>query len=104
MRGHPSESSLDRGPYGPYGTVVSRTQKKGAEEARSQLPSLLADAEKGTVTISTRHGRGIAAIVPLKELRAGGQRSLMALAGSGKGLWSSDSTGTLRKLRDEWKR
>jgi len=48
----------------------------GAEEARKQLP----------------------------DLRASGQRSLMALAGSGKGLWGADSTGTLRKLRDEWKR
>jgi hypothetical protein len=42
--------------------------------------------------------------VPLKDLRAGGQRSLMSLAGTGKGLLGRDSAGTLRTLRGEWKR
>ena len=30
------------------------------------------------------------------------QRSLVALAGSGKGLWGKDSSKTLRALRNEW--
>ncbi len=30
------------------------------------------------------------------------QRSLVALAGSGKGLWGKDSSKTLRGLRNEW--
>jgi hypothetical protein len=32
------------------------------------------------------------------------QKSLLALAGSGRGLWGRDSRKTLRKLRDEWDR
>jgi antitoxin (DNA-binding transcriptional repressor) of toxin-antitoxin stability system len=78
---------------------------KGVEEARSQLPTLLMEAEKGRYTVITRHGRAVAAIVPIDA--AGGearQKSLLALAGSGKGLWGKDSGGTLRKLRDEWSR
>jgi len=66
---------------------------------------LLAEAEKGRSTIVTRHGRAIAAIVPLQQapLRAQ-QKSLLSLAGAGKGLWGANSTKTLRRLRDEWDR
>jgi prevent-host-death family protein len=84
---------------------MSRKQSKGVEDARSQLPTLLAEAERGRSTIITRHGRPIAAIVPVG--RAAGQSrqlSLLGLAGSGKGLWGKDSAKTLRKLRDEWDR
>jgi prevent-host-death family protein len=84
---------------------MSRSHRKGVEEARNQLPALLAEAEKGRVTIITRHGRSVAAIVPVA--RATGeprQRSLVGLAGSGKGLWGKDSTKALRRLRDEWSR
>ncbi len=80
-------------------------QKKGVEEARSQLPRLLTSAEKGEVTIITRHGRPVAALVPMAVY--GGalrQRSLLPLAGSGFGLWGKDSAETLRQLRDEWNR
>ncbi|HEY3076580.1 MAG TPA: hypothetical protein VGJ74_15515 [Burkholderiales bacterium] len=69
------------------------------------MPGLLADAQKGRCTIVTRHGRAIAAIVPVE--RASGmarQKPLSALAGSGKGLWGKDSAKTLRRLRDEWNR
>lgn len=84
---------------------MTRSSRKGVQDARSQLPALLAEAEKGRSTIITRHGRSIAAIVPVErvtgELR---QKSLVALAGSGKGLWGRHSTGTLRRLREEWDR
>ena len=84
---------------------MSRPNRRGVEDARNQLPALLAEAERGRSTIITRHGRSIAAIVPVE--RAGGesrQKSLMGLAGSGKGLWGKDSARTLRRLRDEWQR
>ncbi len=84
---------------------MSRSNRKGVENARKQLPALLAEAERGRSTIVTRHGRAIAAIVPVE--RAGSrprQKPLTALAGSGKGLWGKDSARTLRKLRDEWDR
>ncbi len=84
---------------------MSRPNRKGVEDARSQLPALLAEAERGRSTIITRHGRAIAAIVPV-ERTAGAprQKSLLGLAGSGKGLWGRNSAKTLRKLRDEWER
>lgn len=79
--------------------------RKGAEEARSQLPDLLEAAEKGRSTIITRHGRPVAALVPLDQFDASGnQQSLVPLLGSGRGLWGEDSARTLRNIRDEWSR
>jgi prevent-host-death family protein len=84
---------------------MAKPQRKGAEEARNQLPDLLAAAERGRQTIITRHGRPVAVLMPIgaadhKQL----QRSLLPLAGTGRGLFGRDSTKTLRKLRDEWSR
>ncbi|HEY3800381.1 MAG TPA: type II toxin-antitoxin system prevent-host-death family antitoxin [Caulobacteraceae bacterium] len=79
------------------------TPRKGAEAARSQLPSLLDDAERGRATIITRHGREVAVVAPLSAVGArAGQPPLTPLAGTGRGLWGEDSADTLRKLRDEW--
>ncbi|TAN49807.1 MAG: type II toxin-antitoxin system Phd/YefM family antitoxin [Betaproteobacteria bacterium] len=84
---------------------MARPDRKGVEIARSQLPALLAEAERGRSTIITRHGRSIAAIVPVERAARGPrQKSLLGLAGSGKGLWGRDSAKTLRKLREEWQR
>jgi prevent-host-death family protein len=84
---------------------MTKPVRKGAEEARNQLPDLLAAAENGRSTVITKHGRPVAAIVPIDDF-TGGQRQqpLLPLKGSGKGLWGTDSTGTLRDLRDEWNR
>ncbi|MGH8676461.1 MAG: type II toxin-antitoxin system Phd/YefM family antitoxin [Burkholderiales bacterium] len=82
-----------------------RTNRKGVQDARKELPALLAEAEKGRSTVITRHGRSIAAIVPVERaLSAPRQKSLLGLAGSGKGLWGKDSQKTLRSLRNEWSR
>ena len=79
--------------------------RKGAEEARNQLPDLLDAAEKGRSTIITRHGRPVAALVPIEAYGvAGGQQPLMPAAGSGRALWGRNSTRASRKLRDEWSR
>jgi prevent-host-death family protein len=79
--------------------------RKGAEEARNELPDLLAAAEKGRSTIITRHGRPVAALVPIEHYgTAVRQPSLLPLQGSGRGLWGKNSTGMIRKLRDEWSR
>ncbi|MGH8639656.1 MAG: type II toxin-antitoxin system Phd/YefM family antitoxin [Burkholderiales bacterium] len=84
---------------------MSKPIRKNAAEARSQLPALLADAEKGRATIITRHGRSIAAIVPAAEVeRRARQQPLTSLSGSGKGLWGKYSATTLRRLRNEWSR
>jgi prevent-host-death family protein len=79
--------------------------RKRAEEARNQLPALLDAAEKGRSTIITRHGRPVAALMPIGAHGAvARQQSLIPVAGSGRGLWGKDSTRALRKLRDEWGR
>jgi prevent-host-death family protein len=85
--------------------MMRSTRHKGVEEARNQLPSLLAAAEKGRSTIITKHGKPVAALIPIAAYRAtADQQSLASLEGSGRGLWGKDSARTLRKLRDEWGR
>ncbi len=81
--------------------------RKGAEEARSQLPELLTAAQQGRQTIITRHGRPVAVLIPVsasgEEVHA--QRSLLPLAGSGRGLYGPDqSRQSVHSLRDEWSR
>jgi len=84
---------------------MSRTGRKGAEEARNQLPELLEAARKGRSTIITKHGRPVAAIVPVDALvDRSSQRSLLPLKATGRGLWGESSTRVLRRLRDEWSR
>ena len=79
--------------------------RKGAEEARSQLPELLDAAERGRSTVITRYGRPVAVLVPIAAYADGlTQQSLMPLRGTGRGLWGNNSRRTLRKLRDEWER
>ena len=61
-------------------------QRKGAEEARNELPDLLAAAEKGQATIITRHGRPIAALVPISAYGSSvRQPPLLPLKGAGRG-------------------
>ena len=84
---------------------MGKTPHKGAEEARNQLPDLLAAAEKGRATVITRHGRAIAALIPVGEYHDGAaQEPLTPLKGSGQGLWGADSTRRLREMREEWSR
>src|SRR5208283_5426994 len=90
--------------YGSFGEGWAMS-RKGAEEARNQLPDLLAAAERGHSTIITRHGRPIAALVPIEAYGATvRQEPLTPVAGSGRGFWGNSSTHTLRKLRGEWSR
>lgn len=77
--------------------------RKGAEEARNQLPELLDAAESGRATIITRRGRPVAVLSPLGEhVAIDAQISLQALEGSGHGLWGNDSAKDLDAQRDEW--
>jgi antitoxin (DNA-binding transcriptional repressor) of toxin-antitoxin stability system len=77
---------------------------KGAEEARQQLPAILAAAAAGRTTIITRHGRAVAAVVPVTAVKAGKPAALQALAGTGRGMWGKNSTKAIARLRDEWNR
>jgi prevent-host-death family protein len=79
--------------------------RKGAEEARNQLPELLDAAEGGAATIITRHGRPVAVLAPVNDRALGGaQASLLPVLGSGPGLWGEDSAADLAAARDEWDR
>ncbi len=85
--------------------MVNDMLRKGAEEARNQLPELLTAAAQGRSTIITRHGRPVAVLAPIETL--GGtvrQQPLTPMAGSGRGLWGMDSARTIDTLRDEWSR
>ena len=76
---------------------------RGADEARTHLPELIANARAGQSTIITKHGVPVAALVPMSVLDAHEPAvSLLTLAGSGRGLWGPDSRATMRALRDEW--
>jgi prevent-host-death family protein len=76
----------------------------GAEQARAQLPRILDEAYRGRSTVVTKHGRPYAAIVPAKEaLRRGTGASVLALRGSGRGLWGRNPAGYVARMRKEWK-
>lgn len=80
----------------------SRGLTVGAEQARQRLPELIDRAHRGEATVITKHGRPYAALVPVDAARLSQpSMSLLALRGSGKGLW-----GNVRRhvesLRREW--
>lgn len=98
---------IDSNMYRPYSWRMRTPTgpiSKGVEEARQQLPSILAAAAAGRSTIITRHGREVAAVVPAVSVTPLKPRSLMALAGSGRGLWGKRSAQTIARLRDQWRR
>jgi prevent-host-death family protein len=98
-------SRIDVDLYSLYSMNMAKPQRKGIQDARNQLPSLVAEAAKGWPTIITRHGRAIAAIVPVDAMKGrAGQMPLIPLARSGQGLWGRHSVRTIRHLRGEWDR
>ena len=79
----------------------------GLEQARIQLPHIIADAHAGIPSIITKHGKPYAAIVPLQDLENTRTESepapgLLALRGTGRGLWGANVGQTVSELRDEW--
>lgn len=83
----------------------SQPDIKGAEEARKQLPALIAAAAAGRITVITRHGRAVAAMVSADSISASrSQAPLTSIAGTGKGLWGKQSARLIARLRDEWNR
>jgi prevent-host-death family protein len=75
----------------------------GAEEARTLLPELLERAHHGKASVITKRGKPYAKIVAVDAVTTGKPRlALLALAGTGRGLWGRDSRATVKKLRGEW--
>ncbi|MHB8948779.1 MAG: type II toxin-antitoxin system Phd/YefM family antitoxin [Rhodoferax sp.] len=83
------------------------TANYGLEQARIQLPNIIANAHAGIRSIITKHGKPYAAIVPLHDIeRASTDADLtsgiLALRGTGRGLWGAHAGQTVSNLRDEW--
>ena len=83
---------------------MKRIKEKGVEEARRTFAAILDKAARGGTTIITRRGVPVAAIVPPGVAAKARPVSLLALAGSGKGLWGPDSAKAVVRMRDEWTR
>ena len=82
---------------------MSVDPRKSAEEVRNEFSDLLTAAENGRSTIITKHGRPVAALIPIDAYRASlRQQPLTPVAGSGHGFWGKNSTRAHRSLRDEW--
>jgi prevent-host-death family protein len=82
---------------------MSKRSSSGVEETRQQLPSLLESAHAGQDLIITRRGKPYAVLVPIEELLAALPRpSLVALRGSGRGLWDKDVAAGVSRMRNEW--
>jgi hypothetical protein len=65
----------------------------GLEQARSELPRLVSQAQAGTC----------AALVPLQRLLTTTRRGgLLRLRGTGAGLWGPDVARAVSELRNEW--
>lgn len=79
----------------------------GLEQARAQLPHIASEALAGEASVITRHGKPVAVVVPVDQWQAQQQRArmgpgILALRGTGRGLWGGDPAKTVAKLRDEW--
>jgi len=79
----------------------------GLEQARIQLPNIIANAHAGVRSIITKHGKPYAAIVPLEDVKKSSSDADLAsgivpLRGTGRGLWGPNVGQAVSDLRDEW--
>jgi|GEM_PF-968089 len=75
----------------------------GIDEGRSSLPKLAALAHAGQSSLLTKHGKPYAAIVSADVLlKARRKPGLLALRGTGRGLWGKSVARHIAQLRDEW--
>jgi prevent-host-death family protein len=79
----------------------------GLEQARIQLPNIVSNAHAGIRSIITKHGKPYAAIVPIQDVKksptdADSASGILALRGTGRGLWGDHVGLAVSKLRDEW--
>ncbi len=76
----------------------------GLEQARAKLPHIASEAVAGYTSVITRHGKPVAVVVPVEQWRAQQVRpmSILALQGTGRGLWPEGAGQAIAELRDEW--
>lgn len=81
---------------------MSKRRHSGIEVTMRWLSSRLNQAHARKPVVITKHGRPYAAIVPLEAVQDVGRRpSIMALRGSGAGLWGEDAAAWVTRLREE---
>ncbi len=86
---------------------MSANANYGLEQARIQLPTIIANAHAGVRSIITKHGKPYAAVVPLQDVQnssvaADLASGILALRGTGRGLWGARVGQAVSELRDEW--
>ncbi|MCX7271531.1 MAG: type II toxin-antitoxin system prevent-host-death family antitoxin [Burkholderiales bacterium] len=79
----------------------------GLEQARAQLPLIASEAEAGYSSEITRHGKPVAVVVPVKQWQDQQARGvkfdgILALRGTGAGLWPRGAASAVAQLRNEW--
>ena len=87
---------------------MSDKKTYGLEQARAQLPLIAAEAQAGYSSEITRHGKPVAMVVPVQDWQAAQGRQvasggILALRGSGRGLWPQGAAKAVAQLRNEWK-
>jgi prevent-host-death family protein len=86
---------------------MSKSKVYGLEQARAQLPLIAAEAEAGYSSEITRHGKPVAMVVPVQDWQAAQGRQvatggILALRGTGRGLWPQGAAKAVAQLRNEW--
>jgi prevent-host-death family protein len=77
----------------------------GIEQTRARLPQLVQAASAGQACVITRHGRPHAALVPisaLEKISRSERGGVLALQGSGEGLWTKNIGQHIQVVRAEW--
>ena len=79
---------------------MSDTPQYGLEQARAQLPLIASEAVAGYSSVITRHGKPVAVVVPVaqwrdQQIRSLKQGGVLALRGSGRGLWPEGAASAL---------
>ena len=86
---------------------MSKSKVYGLEQARAQLPLIAAEAEAGYSSEITRHGKPVAMVVPVKHWQSQQGRAvkvdgILALRGTGRGLWPQGAAKAVAQLRNDW--
>ena len=83
---------------------MTTTALYGLEQARAQLPHIASEAAAGSSSVITRHGKPVAVVVPVELWESVQSRpiNVLALRGTGRGLWPQGAAQAVAALRDEW--
>lgn len=88
-------------------STMAKPPSYGLEKARAQLPRIVSEAHEGQTTIILRHGKPMAAVVPVDLLRVceppePAPLKLSSLRGTGRGFWTERADQVVDELRTEW--